>query len=68
LFTLPQLRSAGIRLALYPLSAFRAMNAAGWNVYRTLRIAGTQKSLLKTMQTRAELYEFLGYQAPSPKR
>ena len=48
-------------MALYPLSAFRAMNAAALNVYRTLRQEGTQASVIDTMQTRAELYEFLGY-------
>src|ERR1700722_4959437 len=59
LFTLDKLRSAGVALALYPLSAFRAMNAAALNVYRHIREDGTQKNVLATMQTRAELYDFL---------
>jgi methylisocitrate lyase len=63
LYTTKQLASAGVRLALYPLSAFRAMNASALNVFQTLRAKGTQKSLLNRMQTRAELYEFLGYNA-----
>jgi methylisocitrate lyase len=63
LFTLEQLRSANISLALYPLSAFRAMNKAALNVYRAIRRDGTQQSVLETMQTRAELYEFLDYHA-----
>jgi methylisocitrate lyase len=61
LFTTDELAKAGVRLALYPLSAYRAMAAAAWNVYRTLREQGTQKSVVDTMQTRAELYEVLGY-------
>ena len=61
LFTLEELRSAGVSLALYPLSAFRAMNKAALNVYETLRRAGTQKDVVATMQTRDELYDFLGY-------
>lgn len=61
LFTVKQLGAAGVRLALYPLSAFRAMNAAALRVYQTIRAKGTQKGLLPLMQTRAELYEFLGY-------
>ena len=61
LFAVKELAEAGVRLALYPLSAFRAMNAAALQVYRTLRAQGTQKNALHLMQTRAELYEFLGY-------
>jgi methylisocitrate lyase len=64
LFTVEELSSAGVSMALYPLSAFRAMNAAALKVYRTLRNEGTQKNVLGEMQTRAELYEFLRYQAP----
>jgi methylisocitrate lyase len=60
-FTVEELASVGISMALYPLSAFRAMNQAALNVYRTLRKEGTQQSVISTMQTRAELYEFLGY-------
>jgi len=61
LFTLDQLRSADVSLALYPLSAFRAMNAAALRVYEGIRKDGTQENVLDTMQTRAELYDFLGY-------
>jgi methylisocitrate lyase len=61
LFTLDELRSADVALALYPLSAFRAMNKAARNVYDTLRRDGTQKSVVDTMQTRSELYDSLGY-------
>jgi methylisocitrate lyase len=61
LYTIEELRDAGVRLVLYPLSAFRAMSAAALNVYQTLRREGTQKDVLHTMQTRAELYEFLDY-------
>ncbi|HVJ75653.1 MAG TPA: methylisocitrate lyase [Casimicrobiaceae bacterium] len=63
LFTVDELRSAGIAIALYPLSAFRAMNQAALNVYRHLRADGTQRAVVDTMQTRAELYEYLGYHA-----
>jgi methylisocitrate lyase len=63
LFTLDELRSAGVALALYPLSAFRAMNKAALNVYQTLRKEGTQKNVVATMQTRDELYECLDYHA-----
>jgi methylisocitrate lyase len=48
-------------LVLYPLSAFRAMSNAAIRVYETLRKEGTQKGVVDTMQTRAELYEVLGY-------
>jgi methylisocitrate lyase len=67
LFTVKELRAAGVSLVLYPLSAFRAMSAAALNVYRTIRAEGTQKNLLSTMQTRAELYECLNYQAYEQK-
>jgi methylisocitrate lyase len=63
LFTVEQLRSANVSLVLYPLSAFRAMNQAALNVYRAIRRDGTQQGVLDTMQTRAELYEFLDYHA-----
>ncbi|MGZ9075968.1 MAG: methylisocitrate lyase [Burkholderiaceae bacterium] len=63
LFTLDELRSAGVAMALYPLSAFRAMNKAALNVYTSLRREGTQKSVVETMQTRMELYDVIGYQA-----
>jgi methylisocitrate lyase len=61
LFTVGELRGAGVAIALYPLSAFRAMNKAALNVYRTLRHDGTQQAVVDGMQTRAELYEYLGY-------
>ena len=56
-----ELAEVDIRMALYPLSAFRAMNAAALNVFRTIRTDGTQDTAIKSMQTREELYEFLGY-------
>ncbi|MBS0327959.1 MAG: methylisocitrate lyase [Proteobacteria bacterium] len=61
LFTLDEVAGAGVALALYPLSAFRAMNQAALGVYRTLRRDGTQAAALPSMQTREELYDFLGY-------
>ena len=63
LFGLEELEQAGVALALYPLSAFRAMSAAAARVYGELRRNGTQQGLLDAMQTRAELYEVLGYDA-----
>jgi methylisocitrate lyase len=63
LFTLDELRSANVSLALYPLSAFRAMNAAALNIYQHIRSDGTQKNVLPTMQTREELYDLLDYHA-----
>ncbi len=61
LFTVDELREAGAGLVLYPLSAFRAMSRAAEQVYASIRNEGTQKSVLDLMQTRAELYEVLGY-------
>jgi methylisocitrate lyase len=61
LFTAEELADAGVSLVLYPLSAFRAMNAAALNVFRTIREKGTQKEVLDQMQTREELYDFLDY-------
>jgi methylisocitrate lyase len=61
LFTVEQLASAGIALALYPLSAFRAANKAAQTVYSSLRRDGTQQAAIASMQTRAELYECIGY-------
>jgi methylisocitrate lyase len=61
LFTRDELSAAGASMILYPLSAFRAMNQAALNVYRTIREEGTQKNVVDTMQTRMELYDFLGY-------
>lgn len=61
LFTTQELGSVGIAMALYPLSAFRAMSQAALNVYRAIRTEGTQKNVVATMQTRMDLYDFLGY-------
>ena len=61
LFTVEELREAGIAVALYPLSAFRAANLAALRVYEGLRRNGTQKALVESMQTREDLYRFLGY-------
>ncbi len=63
LFTREELRSANVAIALYPLSAFRAMNAAALKVYNAIRKEGTQKSVLELMQTRADLYDALDYHA-----
>ena len=63
LFTVNELASADVSMVLYPLSAFRAMNQAAVKVYQTMRKEGTQKNVLNLMQTRAELYEYLGYHA-----
>ncbi|HZF19125.1 MAG TPA: methylisocitrate lyase [Burkholderiales bacterium] len=63
LFTLDELRSAQVAIALYPLSAFRAMNAAALKVYNAIRKEGTQKGVLDSMQTRADLYDTLDYLA-----
>ena len=63
LFTLEEMRGAGVRMVLYPLSAFRAMSAAAQRVYETIRREGTQKAALPLMQTREQLYEVLGYEA-----
>lgn len=60
-YSVDELGSVGIAMALYPLSAFRAMNKAALGVFQVLRESGTQKSMIETMQTRSELYEFLGY-------
>jgi methylisocitrate lyase len=62
LFTLDELRSAGVAIALYPLGAFRAMSRAAAEVYAAIRREGTQKSVLAGMQTRAELYDILRYE------
>ena len=61
LFHVDELREAGVGLALYCCGAYRAMNAAAKNVYETIRRDGTQKAAVPTMQTRAELYDFLDY-------
>ncbi|HEY4008980.1 MAG TPA: methylisocitrate lyase [Acidobacteriaceae bacterium] len=67
LFTLDELRSVNVALALYPLSAFRAANAAALRVYETIRRDGTQRAVVDTMQTRAELYDFLDYHSYEQK-
>eukprot|EP00026_Physarum_polycephalum_P006514 Phypoly_transcript_06558.p3 GENE.Phypoly_transcript_06558~~Phypoly_transcript_06558.p3 ORF type:complete len:161 (+),score=51.27 Phypoly_transcript_06558:1271-1753(+) len=61
LFTTSELAKVGVSLALYPLSAFRAANAAALNVYQTILRDGTQQAAVPTMQTREELYKFLDY-------
>ncbi|MGH8111269.1 MAG: methylisocitrate lyase [Rhodanobacteraceae bacterium] len=67
LYTVDELRSANVDIALYCCGAYRAMNKAGLNFYETLRREGTQKSVVPAMQTRDELYEFLGYHAYEDK-
>ncbi|HEY4316839.1 MAG TPA: methylisocitrate lyase [Herbaspirillum sp.] len=62
MFTVDELREAEVGLALYPLSAFRAMNKAAENVYQAIRRDGTQKNVLDTMQTRIELYDRIDYE------
>jgi methylisocitrate lyase len=61
LFTTAELGDAGVRLVLYPLSAFRAMSQAASDVYGAIRRDGSQRAVVERMQTRAELYEVLGY-------
>jgi methylisocitrate lyase len=63
LFTREELAAAGVDLILYCCSAYRAMNAAALKVYQAIRMEGTQSNVVSLMQTRAELYEFLGYDA-----
>ena len=67
LFTVDEIADAGVAIALYPLSAFRAMNQAALDVYQALRRDGTQKNVLATMQTRNDLYDYLGYHAYEQK-
>ena len=62
-FTLTELERAGVKLVLYPLSAFRAMSRAAQRVYEAIRGEGTQRSVLAAMQTREQLYDVLGYHA-----
>jgi len=66
-FTLDELRSADVDIALYCCGAYRAMNAAALNFFKILRKEGTQKSVVPFMQTRAELYEYLNYHAYEQK-
>ena len=63
LYGTQELGAAGVGLVLYPLSAFRAMNKAALNVYEAIRRDGTQQGVVDTMQTRLELYDYLGYHA-----
>ncbi len=63
LFTVDELRGADVSMVLYPLSAFRAMNQAALSVYQVTRRDGSQKNVVNLMQTRADLYEHLGYHA-----
>ena len=63
LFTREELASVGVSIQLYPLSAFRAANKAAEAVYTAVRRDGHQKNVIDTMQTRAELYEAIGYHA-----
>jgi methylisocitrate lyase len=67
LYSVDELKNAGVGLILYPLSAFRAANKAAQNVYNTIRTEGSQKNVIATMQTRAELYESIGYHAYEEK-
>jgi methylisocitrate lyase len=61
LFTTKELSSVGVQLVLYPLSAYRAMSKAALNVYQHILADGTQQNVVPTMQTRMELYDYLGY-------
>jgi methylisocitrate lyase len=63
LFTTTELAGVGIKLVLYPLSAYRAMSQAALNVYQHILADGTQQNVVPTMQTRTELYDYLGYHA-----
>ncbi|HKA43236.1 MAG TPA: methylisocitrate lyase [Burkholderiales bacterium] len=67
LFTTEELASANVAMALYPLSAFRAMNAAALRVYQGIRKDGTQKNMVELMQSRDELYDYLDYHAYEQK-
>ena len=63
LYSVDELRQVGVHMVLYPLSAFRAMNLAALNVYKEIRAKGTQRDVVAAMQTRDQLYEYLGYHA-----
>ncbi|MCT7297715.1 methylisocitrate lyase [Ralstonia sp. CHL-2022] len=67
LFTTDELRSANVDIALYCCGAYRAMNAAALNFYQTVMRDGTQKAAVETMQSRADLYQYLGYHAYEDK-
>ena len=66
-YTTDELREAGVDIALYCCGAYRAMNKAALHFYETVRREGTQKNIIDTLQTRAELYDFLGYHAYEDK-
>jgi methylisocitrate lyase len=66
-FTTDELRGAGVDIALYCCGAYRAMNKAALNFYETVRREGTQKNIIDALQTREELYDFLGYHAYEDK-
>jgi methylisocitrate lyase len=66
-FTLEELQTVNVGLALYPLSAFRAANAAALHVYEVIRRDGTQRAVVDTMQTRADLYDYLDYHSYEQK-
>ncbi len=66
-YTVDELAAANVSMALYPLSAFRAMNAAALKVYQTIRHEGTQQSVIHIMQTRDELYDYLDYRSYEQK-
>ena len=66
-FTTSELNDAGVDIALYCCGAYRAMNKAALNFYETVRRDGTQKNIIDTMQTREELYDYLGYHAYETK-
>lgn len=66
-YTTEELRDAGVDIALYCCGAYRAMNKAALNFYETVRREGTQKNIIDTLQTRAELYDFLNYHSYEDK-
>ena len=66
-YTVDELREAGVDIALYCCGAYRAMNKAALNFYETVRRDGTQRHIIDTLQTRAELYDYLGYHAYEDK-
>ena len=67
LYTTAELGSVGVDIVLYCCSAYRAMNAAALNTYQAIRRDGTQKNVLDTMQTRADLYKYLNYHSYEEK-
>jgi methylisocitrate lyase len=67
LFSVEELKSANVAMVLYPLSAFRAMNAAALRVYEGIRKDGSQKGVVELMQSRDDLYDYLDYHAYEQK-